>query len=100
MAQYIIPLEPVPNQSFDIELSGQQCEFEFITRGVFMFMNLTLNGKNVINGVICLNGVDLIQYNDIGFVGRIYFTDTMGKLDPLYYGLNDRWLLIYETEDV
>lgn len=99
MAQYIIPLEAVPNQKFDIELNGQQCEFEFITRGVFLFMNLTLNGKNVINGVICLNNVDLIQYDDIGFIGKIYFTDTAGNLDPLYYGLNDRWKLIYETED-
>lgn len=99
MAQYIIPLDKLPNQSFNIDLNGQQCEFEFITRGVYMFMNLTLDGKNILNGVICLNGVDLVQYDDFGFVGRLYFVDTQGKLDPLYYGLNDRWLLVYEVED-
>lgn len=99
MTQYIIPIDPKPNQTFDIDLNGQECRFEFITRGVYMFMNMTLNRKNILNGVICLNGVDLIQYDDFGFVGRLYFKDTQGKLDPLYYGLNDRWLLIYEVED-
>lgn len=99
MTQYIIPLEQQPNQSFDIDLNGQQCSFEFITRGVYMFMNMTLNNRNILNGIICLNGVDLIQYDDFGFVGRIYFKDTQGSLDPLYYGLSDRWLLIYEVED-
>lgn len=64
-----------------------------------MFMNLTLDGKNILNGVICLNGVDLIQYDDFGFIGRLYFIDTQGSLDPLYYGLNERWLLIYEAEE-
>lgn len=99
MTQYIIPLEKEPNQSFDVDLNGQECTFEFITRGVYMYMNMTLNGKNILNGVICLNGVDLIQYDDFGFKGHLFFQDTQGKLDPLYYGLNDRWLLIYEVED-
>jgi len=94
--KYIIPLDNEPNQIFNIVLNGQQCTFEFISRGAYMFMNLTLNDKKVIDGMICLNGVDLIQYDDSRFVGRLYFEDTQGSLDPLYYGLNDRWLLIYE----
>lgn len=72
MTQYTIPMEQQPNQKFDIDLNGQQCEFEFITRGVFMFMNMTLNNKNILNGVICLNGVDLVQYDDFGFKGSRY----------------------------
>lgn len=96
MIKYIIPLDPLPNQTFNIELDGQQCTFEFITRGVFMYMNLTVNDEVLMNGQICLNGVDLIQYNKNKFKGKIYFKDTSGNLDPLYYGLNDRWFLYYE----
>ena len=96
MTKYVIPLDPTPNQVFNIELNGQQCTFEFITRGVYMYMNLTVDNEVLMNGQICLTGVDLNQYNHNKFKGKIYFEDTNGKLDPLYYGLNDRWILYYE----
>ena len=98
MTQYTIPLAQLPNQEFNIELDGQQCQFTFLTRGIYLYMNLTVNGENLINGQICLNNVNLIPYKHLKFSGKLYFTDTQGNLDPLYYGLNDRWLLIYEGE--
>lgn len=100
MTQYVIPLAQLPNQTFNIDLNGQQCVFDFITRGVFMYMNLTVDGEVVVNGQICLNNTNLIQYKHLNFTGKLYFTDTQGDLDPLYYGLNDRWLLIYEDNNV
>jgi len=100
MTQYVIPLAQLPNQEFNIELGGQQCEFRFITRGVFLYMDLTVNGENLINGQICLNNTDLIQYKHLKFNGRLYFTDTQGDLDPLYYGLNERWMLVFEDDNV
>lgn len=100
MTQYQIPISQEPNQTFNIDLDGQRCVFDFITRGLYMFMNLTVNDRKVIDGMICLNEVNLVQYNEFGFKGRLFFTDTQGKLDPIYYGLNDRWLLIYEVDDV
>ena len=96
--KYIIPLDAVPNQIFNIDLNGQQCTFEFISRDAYMYMNLTLNNNKVIDGMICLNKVDLVQYKGSKFIGRLYFEDTQGSLDPLYYGLNDRWLLVYEDD--
>ena len=99
MTKYTIPLDNLPNQSFEIQLGNKNCQFEFITRGVFMFMNLSVNRVPQINGVICLNGVNLIQYDDIDFDGKLYFKDTQGNLDPIYYGLNDRWLLVYEVDE-
>ena len=100
MTQYVIPLSPVPNQEFNITLGEQECIFTFITRGVYLYMNLNVDGSDVINGQICLNNVPLIQYKSLKFKGQLYFTDTQGSLDPLYYGLNDRWLLIYEDNNV
>ena len=98
--KYTIPISQEPNQTFNIDLNGQRCVFEFITRGMSLFMNFTLNDRKVIDGMICLNNVDLVQYKEFGFNGKLYFTDTQGSLDPIYYGLNDRWLLIYEVDDV
>ena len=99
MTQYIIPLDNIPNQKFQIELGEKVCLFEFITRGLFLYMNLSIDGKEQMNGIICLNNVDLIQYKIINIGGRLYFTDTQGELDPIYWGLNDRWLLVYEVID-
>ena len=99
MTQYIIPLDNIPNQTFEIQLGDKSCRFDFITSGLFMYMNLEVNNEVQINGVICLNNVNLIQYNEINLNGKLYFKDTQGNLDPIYYGLNNRWLLIYEVND-
>lgn len=95
MSEQVIPLQAVPNQTFTVELAGQQCEFEFITRGLYMYMNLAVNGEKIINGQICLNNVSLISYKTSKFKGDLHFEDWNGDLDPLYYGLTDRWFLIY-----
>ena len=99
MTQYIIPVDAIPSQTFEIQLGDKTCRLEFLTRGVFLYMNLSVDGEEKINGVICLNNTDLVQYDTIDIGGKLYFTDTQGELDPLYWGLNDRWLLIYEVED-
>ena len=99
MTQYIIPLDNIPNQTFEIQLGDKSCRFDFITSGLFMYMNLEVDNEAQINGAICLNNVNLIQYNEINLDGKLYFKDTQGNLDPIYYGLNDRWLLIYEVND-
>lgn len=100
MAIYTIPLEQVPNQSFSIEIEGKQCDFDFITMGLYLYMNLTIAGEKEIEGMICLNKCKLNQYKTIALKGSLYFEDTQGNLDPIYYGLNDRWILNYEEADV
>lgn len=98
MSKYIIPLDSIPNQKFDVALNNQRCRFEFITRGPFLYMNLSINEVPKINGMICLNKVDLVQYIDYEFDGKIYFEDLQGNADPLFYGLGERWQLVYEEE--
>lgn len=99
MTKYIIPIENVPNQSFDVDLNDKTYRFEFITKGFFIYMNLFIDEVKKLDGIICLNNVNLIQYDDIGFKGKIYFYDTQGEFDPVYYGLGDRWILYYENGD-
>ena len=96
MSQYIVPIDKLSNQSFDIDLNDQRCRFEFITKGVFLYMNLSIDEEEKLNGIICLNGVNLIEYNYFNFKGKLYFMDTQGNDDPMCYGLGERWQLIYE----
>lgn len=99
MTQYVIPLDNIPNQKFQIQLGDKTCQFEFITRGLFIYMNLAVDNEEQINGLICMNNVNLLPYEGMGLDGVLYFNDTQGNLDPIYWGLNDRWLLIYEVDD-
>jgi hypothetical protein len=91
----IIPVQALPNQKFNVDLDGQNCEIEILMRGLSLYMNLSIDDKVIQNGMICLNNVDIIQYNHLPFKGRMFFQDTQGNLDPLYYGLGDRWILNY-----
>lgn len=91
----IIPLDPIPNQRFSCNINGQNCVFELVMRGVNLFMNLSVNDEVIINGIICLNKVNLIPYNYLDFNGQLYFEDLQGNSDPFYFGLGTRWVLNY-----
>lgn len=91
----VIPLEALPNQSLSIKLGNQDCRFEFVTRLKNLFMNLYVNNELLIGGMICLNKVNLIQENYLGFEGQLYFEDLEGNEDPYFWGLNKRWVLNY-----
>ena len=96
--QYVIPLDALPNQSFSVDIGDKNVELEFITRGVFMYMNLKVNEEEKLNGIICLNNTNLLLYKTSGLSGKLYFKDTQGDLDPAFFGLGKRWILIYEDE--
>lgn len=98
--KYIIPIDAVPSQSFSVEIEGKECFFEFLTAGLYIYMNMSVNDVRKISGVICLNKNKLNEYDGIGIKGDIHFEDTQGELDPIYYGLGDRWILVYEGDNV
>lgn len=96
----IIPIDKQPNQKFTVRLNGKKVELSFITRGLYMYANIKVEDEPLYNGVICLNGVNLVQYPNTKLNGKLYFKDTQGEEAPIYAGLNDRWLLFFEGEDV
>ena len=64
----LIPLDKQPNQRFTITLSNKNVGLELITRGLYMYANIKVDDEPLINGVICLNDVNLIQYNILASV--------------------------------
>ena len=95
MASYLIPLQNLPDQTFFIELGGKDCEIHIYLRHRYMYMDLKVEDKQIFQGIICLNGVNLNQYEHLGFKGELKFIDTQGEEDPYYTGFEDRWELVY-----
>lgn len=60
-----------------------------------LFCDLAINGVTIWSGVPCLNGVNISTGAHLGFVGGLVFMDTMGSNDPVYTGLDSRFVLIY-----
>lgn len=95
MSVFIIPVQDIANQLFSIDLGGQECDIHIYLRYRYMYMDLTMDGKILFQGQICLNNVDLIQYKHFGFNGQLKFVDTQGNDDPYYSGFGERWFLAY-----
>lgn len=91
----IIPCQQVPAQKFNIQLAGQNCTITLYQKTTGLFLDLTLNDVVLFTGVICRNRVRLVREAYLGFIGDLSFIDTQGVDDPVYTGLNDRWLFVY-----
>lgn len=95
----VIPLEAIPNQSFNIVLNEQNCTIHLYQRGDYLFLDLTVDGTPIRQGAMCLVDIDLINYEFIGFSGYLFFSDLLGKNGiPNYADLNSRYVLFYMTE--
>ena len=95
---YIIPISPIPSQSFKVVLADQDCEIALLTRGESMYCDLTVNGVVIQQGAIIQDCVSIVQAPTDGFVGTLAMIDTLGNEAPRWDGLGDRWQLTYWTE--
>ena len=95
-----IAIDKQPNQSFTVQIENKKVELSFVTRGLFLYANIKVENEPLFNGVLCLNGNNLIQYPNTKIKGKLYFKDTQGSEAPVYAGFNDRWILVYEGDDV
>ena len=91
----LVPTEKLPNQTLWIDLDGQSCEIHLYERFGFMFFDLKVEDDVIIQGQICLNNTNLIQYKHLKFNGQLKFVDTQGNNDPYYTGFNERYALTY-----
>jgi hypothetical protein len=96
----LIPLQPIPAQTFNISLGGQPCRIALYQKGDYFFMDVTVNNVTVVQGRMVLNSVRIVRYAYLGLVGDLFMFDTMGTADsPTYDGLGARYRLYYATPD-
>lgn len=98
MTMQTISLEAKKSQGLSISLAGQQCIIRLIQRSSFIYMDLTVNGIPIMQGVPCLYGNKMVGYSYLGFKGELVFLDNEGQNDPVYEGLGSRYILYYIEE--
>lgn len=98
----IVPIQPVPNQTFSCLLGNQSCQITLFTRAAgALFMSLAVNNTPIVDNRICENLNRIVRYSYLGFIGDFWFIDQLGETDPAYAGLGSRYLLEYiEASDL
>ncbi len=91
----VIPLDPVPSQTLNIILSLETCIITVYQRSNGLYLDLTISGTPVLNGVLCLDQNFIVLNSYLGFIGDLVFVDTLGTSDPYYTGLGTQYLLLY-----
>jgi hypothetical protein len=91
----IIPVQPLPAQTFNTVLGNQNCTISLYQKTTGMYLDLAINEAVVITGALCRDRVKIVRYGYLGFAGDLAFIDTQGAQDPEYQGLGDRWQLVY-----
>lgn len=98
MTQQVLPVQPLPAQTFEALLGAQDCEISLQQMATGLFATLSVSGSQIIAGRYCCDRVSWVRYAYLDFVGWLYFVDTQGGNDPSYEGLGSRYILVYESD--
>lgn len=91
----IIPLVPGKNQTLKVVLTGQLCQINLYENSTGVYIDLYVNAVLIRSSVLCLNLVEMISEEYLGFVGRLRFNDTLGLSDPTINLVGTRYQLQY-----
>lgn len=91
----IVPLSPLPSQTFNVVLDSQNCTIKLSQKSTGMFLDLAVGQTPVLTGTLCRNLVRVVRQSYLDFSGELMFMDTQGYDDPQYEGLGSRWVLMY-----
>lgn len=95
----VIPLQRIPNQKLSVVLGGQNCVITIAQKGRYMYITLECEGRTVRQGMLCLCGIDLMQYPTPYFNGVLYFGDVKNKNGiPDFNEFGDRYILFYSED--
>ena len=91
----VVPLQPIANQTLQVQLNGQACTLNVFQFAYGLFVSIFLGNQLIKASVIGNYGTRLVLDAYLGFSGDLLFVDTQGSENPLYYGLGARWQLVY-----
>lgn len=96
----IVPIQPIPNQTVNVQLGGQNVTLNVYQNAFGLFIDVLLSSTLVIGGVLCQNANRIVRDLYLGFSGDFVFVDQQpdpvnGPLNPVYTGLGGRYLLYW-----
>ena len=97
-----INLTQAPNQSVSANITEKDGTTHIVDIKLrtmptgYLIIDMGVDDTPVFYGRRCVNKMPLV----LGYpmTGNFYFYDQFGNTDPVYTGLNDRYLLIYDDE--
>ena len=97
MTNQVIPLTAQAAQTLSVQLGTQQCTINLYQKSTGLFMDLVVNGQQIVTAMLCLDRMGLVRQSYLGFIGNLTFVDTQGATTPYYTGLGSRYILVYYT---
>lgn len=94
-----ITLQAIPAQITRLVLDNQNFQIYLYTTNNGLLIDVSVNGNEIANGIICCNGIPLICATYLDVKGNLVFIDTQGSDNPVYTGIGTRFQLIYLTSD-
>lgn len=91
-----IPLQAVKSQTVTVQLGGQSCRIKIHWRSFGLYVDLYVNDTIIIAGVVAQNLNRIVRSKYMGFIGDLYFQDSQGDLDPVWTGLEGRFMFLYD----
>ena len=97
----VVPIQPLPNQTLQVQLGGQSCTLNIYQNAYALFMDVYVGADQIVAGVICQDDNRIVRSAYLGFIGDFIFNDLQGTSDPLYPQLGSRFQLLYlEASDL
>ena len=98
MTIQVLPVQPIPSQTFQATLGAQNCSITLQWMRTGLYVSLSIAGVPIISGKRGIDRVNLIRQAYLGFTGFLYFVDSTNKgRNPHVRGLGSRFLLVYES---
>ena len=94
-----IPLSNNPNQQFSIVLNDQNCVITLRQIAQQVYASLSVDQEVVFETMACRDRMPLPIFSTTKFSGRLMFIDIRGRENPNYEGFNDRFVLVYLTDE-
>jgi hypothetical protein len=94
----IVPVSAVPNQSLQVQVGGQSCTLNLYQQSFAFYMDVLVNGVQIIGGVICENLNLIVRSLYLGFSGDFCWVDLEGESDPDYTAIGTRYQLVYLSQ--
>lgn len=92
-----IPLAALAAQAFSVQLGGKSCRIRVYQKRTGLFVDLSVNDRRVLSGILCKDRTWVVRGAHFGFPGDLTFIDTQGNSDPDYSGLGTRFRLVWSA---
>lgn len=94
----IIPLQPLPNQTLQVQLGTQPTVLNVYQTLYGLLVDVYVGPTLIAAGVIAENLNRIVRYAYLGFSGDLAFVDTQGDSDPVYTGFGSQYQLLWIEE--